>query len=85
MATPQITSPAESRKTPSVSGYADIKLIPFLVAAGVVALPIAYLKTTNQNQWVWKYILLIVLSLVIYYQQGISRFAQFMTDIQKQI
>lgn len=77
--------PGASTNSVSMAGYKDVKLIPFVMAIGVVSLPIVYLKTTGQNEWVWKYILLITLTLVIYYQEGITRFAGYMATLQKQI
>lgn len=67
-----------------VSGYHSIPFIPFVLAVSVVSLPIVYLKTTGQQEWVWRYIFLITLTLVVYYSEDLTTFSRFIGQLEAQ-
>lgn len=65
-------------KEPIAPGYPSIPFLPYAVAAGVVAAPLAMLH--DSEDWAWKYVLLILVMAVVVNYEGIEKFA---TDLKK--
>lgn len=78
-------NPGAVSKGNKLGGYPKVNFLTFIMAVGVVAMPISYFKMSGQREWIWKYILLITLMLAIYYQNGLARFFNFYQNIQTEL
>ncbi len=69
----------EGTWTPIPKGYAQLPLLNYMINAGIVSGPLYYFIATGRDEWVWRYLLLITLSLLIYYRASVSRFQNFVS------
>lgn len=73
------TSEKTTGPKPVSGGYENVPLLQFIPAAVIVGLPIMYLKNTNQQQWVGRYVLLIALTVLARYRFALNRFGIYVT------
>lgn len=62
--------------------YKKISLTRFLLAAIVISIPAVILAETSTRRNAWTYVGLILLSLLVFYGDQISRFVSYMRGVE---
>jgi len=65
------------------AGYRKIPFTRFALAAVVISLPAMLLEQTGRARWAWAYVGLIILMMVVFYADGLSKAASFTSSMLK--
>ena len=63
------------------AGYRKIPFVRFVLAAAVIAAPAMLLEQTGRARWAWAYVGLILLMMVVFYADGLSKAASFTSSM----
>lgn len=70
------TGLGEARPVPS--GYKTVDLTKFLLAGIVVTVPAIFLEQSKDEEMAWYYVGLIILSMLVFYNEQVKRFVTFL-------
>jgi hypothetical protein len=62
--------------------YYNISLIPFVLAIGIATAPLNLMNLTGNERWIWRYTLLICVSLILYYWPALDKFLKYYETIR---
>jgi len=66
-----------------VTGYPTLPILPYVVAAFLVTIPLEATKDSNQS-WAWMYVAAILLGVIVVNYEGIAMFTSDLATIYEQ-
>jgi len=65
-----------------MKNYSNIKFGSFVLGVIVVALPAIALEQLGYSDWLWGYIILILIMFIVYHSTGLKAFSSFTKSLK---